>query len=347
MRISGGGDDRRRIGLFGVDERLGGGLVGDDILNYCLNVHVAYQFLSTAQKTYEIVATMENECQYVSSRGIMKSCKRYNPVIQSGNAELPDNFLDDIQPYDSVYVCTAALPLFVEKFLPNLTKCIILVSGDSTYSVAKRNATKPNMVTNSVWKPIVKSRYIKHWYAQNCTFSHRRIAHIPLGLDYHSSGWGVGTLRPIEQEAVIKSVLMTCIPFHLRQIKCYSSYHFTLKRGDRMDAFTKVNTDLVFYEPKKVSRHESHQTQSKYAFVISPFGKGVDCHRTWEALILGCIPIMRHSGLDPLFFGLPVLFVNDWSEVTQELLNHTVETYKKTIFNYDKLRLSYWTTRFH
>jgi hypothetical protein len=33
-----------------------------------------------------------------------------------------------------------------------------------------------------------------------------------------------------------------------------------------------------------------------YAFVASPYGGGPDCHRTWEALILGCIPIVKSSG---------------------------------------------------
>ena len=30
----------------------------------------------------------------------------------------------------------------------------------------------------------------------------------------------------------------------------------------------------------------------KYTFILSPAGIGLDCHRTWEALCLGCIPIV-------------------------------------------------------
>ena len=44
-------------------------------------------------------------------------------------------------------------------------------------------------------------------------------------------------------------------------------------------------------------------------------GNGLDCHRTWELLYLGCIVITRTSPLDPLFEGLPVVIVRDWEEV--------------------------------
>ena len=75
----------------------------------------------------------------------------------------------------------------------------------------------------------------------------------------------------------------------------------------------------------------------KYKYVISPHGNGLDCHRTWESLALGCIPIIKTSPLDRMFEGLPVLIVKNWSDITQELLN----TFEPS-GNLDKLRLNYW-----
>jgi hypothetical protein len=71
----------------------------------------------------------------------------------------------------------------------------------------------------------------------------------------------------------------------------------------------------------------------------------MDCHRTWEALALGCIPIVRSSGMNALFDELPVLIVNKWSEVTRELLDNTIEKFKERTFNYDKLKLQYWVDK--
>ncbi len=65
--------------------------------------------------------------------------------------------------------------------------------------------------------------------------------------------------------------------------------------------------------------------QSEYAFVISPHGNGVDCHRTWEALALGCVPIVRTSPLDALYEGLPVLIVSNWCEVTADFLRRHID----------------------
>lgn len=75
---------------------------------------------------------------------------------------------------------------------------------------------------------------------------------------------------------------------------------------------------------------------------MSPYGKGMDCHRTWEALILGSIPILKSKEFVNMFKDLPVLFVNDWSDINQQLLDDTIEKFKNLTFNYDKLTLKYW-----
>lgn len=60
-------------------------------------------------------------------------------------------------------------------------------------------------------------------------------------------------------------------------------------------------------------------TQSK--FMICPRGNAIDCHRNWEVLYMRRVPVMKkHPYLQELYKDLPVLFVNDYSEVTEELL---------------------------
>jgi hypothetical protein len=74
----------------------------------------------------------------------------------------------------------------------------------------------------------------------------------------------------------------------------------------------------------------------RYKYVLSPHGNGLDCHRTWEALALGCIPIVKTSPLDPLFDGLPVLIVQDWSHITKQLLAENITG------SMEKLSMEYW-----
>jgi hypothetical protein len=55
-------------------------------------------------------------------------------------------------------------------------------------------------------------------------------------------------------------------------------------------------------------------------FVLSPPGNGPDCHRTWEAILMGAIPIVLSSGLDELYHDAPVLVVDSYQLVTETVL---------------------------
>ena len=56
-------------------------------------------------------------------------------------------------------------------------------------------------------------------------------------------------------------------------------------------------------------------------FMICPIGNAIDCHRNWEVLYMRRVPIMtRDPYLQKLFENYPVLFVDKYSDITEELL---------------------------
>ena len=284
---------------------------------------------------------MENLCKYVNSIGILKSCNINNIHTHSGNSHIPPTLLTGVKENDSVYVCSNAIRNFISTVLPRLSTSIVLVTGDSDDII----------VNQSIYQPLLDSPFIIKWFAQNCIIQHPKIVNMPIGTYYHayydgkpSNPWASTFKSPLEQEADITELLKTSRPFWERTAKCYSTFHFQLGRGDRADAYRSIPKDLIDYEPTQVSRIISHTHQMNYAFVASPYGGGIDCHRTWEALILGCIPIVTSNDMDPLFNDLPVLIINKWSDITEELLQSTIKEFKTKIFNYDKLTLQYWTT---
>ena len=60
-------------------------------------------------------------------------------------------------------------------------------------------------------------------------------------------------------------------------------------------------------------------SQSK--FMICPRGNAIDCHRNWEVLYMRRVPVMKkHPYLLELYKDYPVLFVDEYSKVTKELL---------------------------
>lgn len=81
---------------------------------------------------------------------------------------------------------------------------------------------------------------------------------------------------------------------------------------------------------------------SQHRFTISPEGGGADCHRTWEALYLKSVPIVQRSPEMEHFSDLPILFTDDYSELTPNYLEEQYARMLATEYNIEKLYLSYW-----
>jgi hypothetical protein len=82
-------------------------------------------------------------------------------------------------------------------------------------------------------------------------------------------------------------------------------------------------------------------------FVFCPRGNGVDTHRIWETMYMGSIPIVKYEITHESFTDLPILFIENWNEISDEFLE---ESYKKIVeknWNLDKLKVGYWTNLIH
>ena len=131
-----------------------------------------------------------------------------------------------------------------------------------------------------------------------------------------------------------------------KNIKIYANFSMGNDRfNDRKDSLNKIPTDLLEYHNYFIKRTDNWKNIINYAFVLCPFGNGMDCHRSWEALCLGSIPIIKAPYFKKLFEDLPVLIVNEWNEITKELLNLTIDNFKNKNFNYNKLKLKYWVNK--
>ena len=296
-------------------------------------------------------------CKYVGSRGLLMACDRKSPIPISDFDGLNPALYENIQEDNEVlHVCPQALNNFVTKVLPKLTRPFILVTNNSDLTI-------PDDVM-SEFITLTKNPLLTHWFAQNCVIDHICVTRIPIGLDYHSlipsqkqmfawsrpekHAWGV-KLDPIYQEQQLVQFQSLSSPFWQRECKAYANFHFLMTtrygKTDRVDALNTIPSDLIYYEPTKCIRATCWGNMIEYAFVVSPHGNGYDCHRTWEALCLGCIPIIKTSGLDRLFDELPVWIVQSWTEVTKENMECKINEFRERTFRLDRLRLSYWRDR--
>jgi len=87
----------------------------------------------------------------------------------------------------------------------------------------------------------------------------------------------------------------------------------------------------------------SFDTLPSYKFVVSPEGNGIDCHRHYEALIAGCIPIVERNPLtEEKYRNCPVLWTDDYSEITPAYLDAVYEGMKGQVYDFSRLFLSYY-----
>ena len=80
-----------------------------------------------------------------------------------------------------------------------------------------------------------------------------------------------------------------------------------------------------------------------YKFVFSPEGNGVDCHRHYEALLAGCIPIIEDNPrVREKYAGCPVLYTTDYSEITAEYLEAKYSVMLTTEYDFSRLFLWFY-----
>ena len=289
------------------------------------------------------------QCSFVSSRGLLQSCQHHNRFpyssSQSVGYEIDDRGVLSFLATNTltIYVCSSAIDDFVANYLPRLKSRFVLMTGDS-------DTTIPNDCMESSTL-LLKNPKLVGWYSQNCVGKHPKLHQIPIGLDYHTmshqdTSWGK-QISPQEQEDMLMK--LNKLPFWQRNPKCYGNFHFAMGHRyaqiDRVDAMQHIPKESIDYEETSIERGETWKKMATYAFIPSPHGNGLDCHRTWEALALGCIPIVRTSPLDSLYSGLPVWIVKEWDEVTPDAMKDTLVRMQTMSFDMQKLTLRYWVQK--
>lgn len=299
---------------------------------------------------------MENNCKFVSSRGLLKSTTFHSiaPVSSCSNdfMYLIHMLNDTNKMFDgmSIYVCSDLLYFFIQEILPKLSHHFFLVSGDSDMIVPLESSTQ------EMFYQLINHPFLIKWFSQNNIIAnHPKIIQLPIGLDYHTirnnpyCNWKLQNegSSPLEQENILLDIKSSMKPFYERNPKIFVNFSIhNDKFHQRKKAFEEIPEDLMDIQMEFQPRTLIWDKISETAFVLSPFGMGMDCHRTWEALILGSIPILCDCPFTLMFDDLPVLIVKKWSDINLELLKKTIGEFQKRTFNYNKLNLKYWTDMF-
>lgn len=83
-------------------------------------------------------------------------------------------------------------------------------------------------------------------------------------------------------------------------------------------------------------------------FAFSPIGSGLDCHRHYEILAFGAVPLVDYSEtLVELYRSLPMVFVRQWTKVTPRTLARAWGAIvdRRGAYDYRELRRDTWRKR--
>ncbi len=286
----------------------------------------------------------ETACRFVSNFGLLKSIAARGVPRPGRFPKLPRDMLRRHHPGDPVYVQPELLDRFVARVLPRIAGPFTLVTGNST------NDIRPGQVRKEVLEALLYHPGLRHWHAQNLAMTHPRLSALPLGLDYHTlsigrkPGWGPPA-TPAVQEAELDAIRCAGKPLAQREVTGFSNWHFATGNTARETMKARLDPEAVHWQPAPMPRAESWRASTGHFFTLSPRGRGMDCHRTWEALILGSVPVVEDLPIRTLFTDLPVVRVTDWTDLTPARLQAERERILRGRFDFAPLFLDTWRAR--
>eukprot|EP01010_Urceolus_cornutus_P004529 NODE_715_length_1394_cov_525.460967_g540_i0.p1 GENE.NODE_715_length_1394_cov_525.460967_g540_i0~~NODE_715_length_1394_cov_525.460967_g540_i0.p1 ORF type:complete len:424 (+),score=89.14 NODE_715_length_1394_cov_525.460967_g540_i0:57-1274(+) len=186
--------------------------------------------------------------------------------------------------------------------------------------------------------PILNHPKLLLWFARERAVDHPKLHAIPIGIL-------IGPARTIA--ALLQhSEPITVHPTHSLIAKFSIPNGPPIYRARREAAMVVFDAGFPDLRPaEKVARDEYFRSVLDHQFVLSPYGNAKDCYRTWEALYLGrSVVTLRSPMMDFIFQGLPVLRVDNYSQITPQLLNTTATKFDNCLFHMDKLNALWWWT---
>ena len=211
-----------------------------------------------------------------------------------------------------------------------LNEISILVTGHSDHDISLTE-----------WK-ILENPNIKKWFCENKNIQHPKLVSLPIGITnkdepnsfVHSI---IGnTNRIIEISKTNKTIRnlvymnFSICNFPEEREKIYHLY--------KNKSWVTVGTTNISENGHQLFLEDIYS----HKFCFAPRGAGIDTHRLWESLYLRTIPIVKKCIAMEDFFDLPILFVDNWENLTEDFLNEKYNEIMQKDFPLEKIKIDFW-----
>ncbi len=241
------------------------------------------------------------------------------------------------------------------SFIDIADSCDAVFCKTDYISIYKNNKIKVFITHNSDFhitsEVINNGPNFSYWFAQNKDTINNKVFSIPIGLENTMLRTSLksnnGIFSSQVNGALQKTLLIDKInSYDIEKNKLvYLNFNPNTFPQERNYVLNKFSNEKWVTHTKDLSIQNLYFDIAQHKFVFSPRGNGVDCHRTWEALYLRTIPIVKKSIHMNEFSDLPIYFVDNWDEITEDNLNEFYSKNRNKLFNLEKLHYSYWKNR--
>ena len=222
----------------------------------------------------------------------------------------------------------------VLPYLQSNPRPCVLITGNSDISVTDEMvATAPACIVR--------------WFAQNADTTNPKVEGVPLGIENSEecimAGHGVGWPHAVPKvEALLN--------YKDREPTKEVYANFSLDTHSSRAAIHDSCKDLDYVTTNVSKNHFEINVRSYTAYVndildhkmvVCPRGNGIDCHRVWEVLYLNRVPIIKRENAMRYFKQLPIIILDDWSELQSlETLHQKYDAVKDN--SRELLDVNYW-----
>ena len=232
----------------------------------------------------------------------------------------------EIKDGSVVFLKTDMIKEWFEQVHPKITAKYKLITHNSDACVGETEAR------------LVDDKII-HWFAQNNVYEHPKISPIPIGIEnkhWFMSGW-----------VICKFVNKLRRQNNIKNDRILFGFNANTNAKERTGALEALRKCPMADEiTERLDPPGYFKLLNRYRFVASPDGNGPDCHRTWEAMILGSIPIIRNASDNMIFSrsDLIIMTIENWkeiAEITKERLQEIGKKYNVSAIP-DAVYFDYW-----
>lgn len=222
-----------------------------------------------------------------------------------------------------IFCQTHDLNDFAEFVLPEIREPFTLITHNSDVNLSED------------FHRLLESDLLKHWFAQNSLIRSKKMTTLPIGLEnawMRRNGAVSDFLTLSKDESAIK------LP------KILYGFNVSTNKSERNKALEVLKaSSLADY--RLLPPRDYRRTLKNYMFLASPAGNGIDCHRTWEAMYLGVVPIVTGGEFYGQFKDFPGLVLSEWEEILDYSQNDLIEIYinkRVALKKYRQVWADYW-----